>query len=505
MQSLLHKRFASPTLVVRKTKAKTNHGNKPMIKILSSPKTLFSLSLCLLLGPLATTSTARKQGHFAFIGSYSSSFFYPLFRALDDAEITLASDSPFFEFKQNMLNAEAVSRIVHRKKVESIFTTGDNNYEYGCRRSIDHNIGRLYSSYIGNYIGNYGEGATVNEFFPALGNHDKLAYEGYLIKNGLPITLGLFGQEGGVTTYRLSRQDWENLFGQLGLPASEIFQRLLDEEKLGSTRVQVEDGTTGTSYWPTERIVLDDFTPSQKDQIKSQLATILGVSSSSVPKSVYNKILHTLFNLYCVLDQNLNAKAPYFKYFDLPGNERYYKVTKSHAGSTVDFFILNTSGTFNSSSGWEKDGTEAGSRQHRWFVQEAESSEADFKIAIVHDEPYGSYQQDSTIQRWNLEQYVDVVLSGDVQAYERNWIHTEHGSAHFLSVGVGGLSLEDGIPRSERASSSQVLLREHGSVFMRIRSQKIEFEFRNKNNQVRDAFFVSRASTSSKKFGSKRR
>lgn len=53
-----------------------------------------------------------------------------------------------------------------------ILTTGDNNYEYGEASTIDLNIGQYYRDYISPYTGSYGEGDSVNQFFPTLGNHD---------------------------------------------------------------------------------------------------------------------------------------------------------------------------------------------------------------------------------------------------------------------------------------------------------------------------------------------
>jgi len=53
---------------------------------------------------------------------------------------------------------------------ELIVTVGDNNYLGGA--NIDRAVGKYYFSYIGNYAGSYGTGASSNRFFPALGNHD---------------------------------------------------------------------------------------------------------------------------------------------------------------------------------------------------------------------------------------------------------------------------------------------------------------------------------------------
>lgn len=53
-----------------------------------------------------------------------------------------------------------------------IITLGDNNYPLGEAATIDANIGQYYHDYIYPYTGSYGAGASVNRFYPILGNHD---------------------------------------------------------------------------------------------------------------------------------------------------------------------------------------------------------------------------------------------------------------------------------------------------------------------------------------------
>jgi len=65
-----------------------------------------------------------------------------------------------------------VANLVKSWAPSFIVTTGDNNYEIGSLSAIDHNIGQYYHSFIFPYMGKYGAGASVNRFFPALGNHD---------------------------------------------------------------------------------------------------------------------------------------------------------------------------------------------------------------------------------------------------------------------------------------------------------------------------------------------
>jgi tartrate-resistant acid phosphatase type 5 len=65
-----------------------------------------------------------------------------------------------------------VSAMVKRWHPDFIITMGDNNYPSGDRGTIDMNIGKFYSDYIGGYMGHFGMGSPINLFFPCVGNHD---------------------------------------------------------------------------------------------------------------------------------------------------------------------------------------------------------------------------------------------------------------------------------------------------------------------------------------------
>jgi hypothetical protein len=65
-----------------------------------------------------------------------------------------------------------VAALVESWNPDFIITTGDNNYPSGSAATIDANIGKYYHAYIGSYHGQYGDGSSINRFFPVLGNHD---------------------------------------------------------------------------------------------------------------------------------------------------------------------------------------------------------------------------------------------------------------------------------------------------------------------------------------------
>ena len=66
-----------------------------------------------------------------------------------------------------------VAALVKSWTVDFVVTTGDNNYPSGEESTIDQNIGKYYSDFIGNYRGRFGPGSgQVNRFWPSPGNHD---------------------------------------------------------------------------------------------------------------------------------------------------------------------------------------------------------------------------------------------------------------------------------------------------------------------------------------------
>lgn len=65
-----------------------------------------------------------------------------------------------------------VANLIDGWNVSYLFTAGDNVYQPDPVKTIDEQIGKHYRQFIYPYLGNFGDGATENRFFPALGNHD---------------------------------------------------------------------------------------------------------------------------------------------------------------------------------------------------------------------------------------------------------------------------------------------------------------------------------------------
>jgi tartrate-resistant acid phosphatase type 5 len=128
-------------------------------------------------------------------------------------------------------------------------------------------------------------------------------------------------------------------------------------------------------------------------------------------------------------DWRTDNAAPYFAYFTLPGNERYYTVRRG----PVDFFILD-------SDEHEPDGITADSAQAQWLRAQLAASGAPWKLVILHHTPYtSSLQRNSnrTLQ-WPFAGWgASAVIAGHDHLYER----LEEEGIFYMVNGAGGKDL----------------------------------------------------------------
>lgn len=82
------------------------------------------------------------------------------------------------DFGVDTTNEMSVARLVDQWRPDFVVTVGDNNYPSGEAATIDRNIGKYYSTYIGGYAGAFGPGSVTNRFWPCLGNHDWYSHSG---------------------------------------------------------------------------------------------------------------------------------------------------------------------------------------------------------------------------------------------------------------------------------------------------------------------------------------
>jgi hypothetical protein len=119
---------------------------------------------------------------------------------------------------------------------------------------------------------------------------------------------------------------------------------------------------------------------------------------------------------------------PYFDYFTLPGNERYYDVRRG----PVQLFVVDSDPREPDGNGWN-------STQAAWLQGALTASDAPFKVVAFHHPAHSSSQHGSTpALQWPFDAWgVDLVLNGHDHAYERSSV----GGVPYLVVGAGGAPL----------------------------------------------------------------
>lgn len=120
---------------------------------------------------------------------------------------------------------------------------------------------------------------------------------------------------------------------------------------------------------------------------------------------------------------------PYFNYFELPGNERYYDFVQSN----VHFFVLNSEPT-------EIDGVDENSIQANWLKSAMQNSSPQmWKVVYFHHPPYSSGPHGSSVyMRWPFKDWgAHIVLSGHEHNYERLYVD----SVTYFINGLGGKSI----------------------------------------------------------------
>jgi hypothetical protein len=131
---------------------------------------------------------------------------------------------------------------------------------------------------------------------------------------------------------------------------------------------------------------------------------------------------------------------PYFDYFTLPGNERYYDFVRG----AVHFFALDSDPN-------EPDGITAGSKQAQWLKQRLAESTARWQVVYMHHPPYSSGRHGSarTAQWPSKEWGADLVLAGHDHHYERLLV----AGLPYVVIGLGGRFI---YPFTMTATGSQV-------------------------------------------------
>jgi hypothetical protein len=168
---------------------------------------------------------------------------------------------------------------------------------------------------------------------------------------------------------------------------------------------------------------------------------------------------------------------PYFDYFTLPGNERYYDFTWEF----VHFFAVDAD--YN-----EPNGIGRSSDQAQWLQEVLVESEATWKVVYMHIPPYSSGHHGSDpVMRWPFEEWgASVVISGHDHDYERLVVN---GLPYFVNGLGGGPRYEFGTPLPQ---SLMRYRNNHGAMFVIATHKQMIIKFINIEGTIIDEYVLER-------------
>jgi hypothetical protein len=176
-------------------------------------------------------------------------------------------------------------------------------------------------------------------------------------------------------------------------------------------------------------------------------------------------------------DWHAYSPDPYINYFDLPGEETYYKFTYG----PVQFFILD-------SVEYEPDGNTVTSMQAKWLKNALAASTASYNVVVTHYSPYSSGKHGVVpFMQWPFKEWgADVVLAGHDHDYERLQVN---GLTYFVN-GLGGDEL--GNFRSSILPESQIHYnQDFGAMRVEATSTYMKFQFYTRGNVLIDEYILS--------------
>jgi tartrate-resistant acid phosphatase type 5 len=186
------------------------------------------------------------------------------------------------------------------------------------------------------------------------------------------------------------------------------------------------------------------------------------------PGATENRFFPTLGNH----DWYTSGAQPYFDYFTLPGNERYYDFT----WGPVDFFAIDSDEN-------EPDGVNAGSIQAAWLQERMAAATSPWQVVYFHYAPYSSAAHGSIDwMRWPFAAWgAEAVLSGHDHAYERLLVD---GIPYFVN-GTGGAGIynfNDPLPETQFRYNA-----DNGAMLVTASETEILFEFYSRAGNLIDS------------------
>ncbi|MEJ2195795.1 MAG: metallophosphoesterase [Ignavibacteriaceae bacterium] len=191
-------------------------------------------------------------------------------------------------------------------------------------------------------------------------------------------------------------------------------------------------------------------------------------------------------------DMHTNPPQPYYEYFELPNNERYY----DFVWGNIHFFAIDSDSD-------EPDGVSENSDQGQWLQNALASSSSIWRVVYFHHCPYSSSSKHGSqeFMQWPFKEWgASVVLAGHDHTYERVIIDD---FPYFVN-GLGGRSI---YPFDCPIPGSQVRYNDnYGAMLIEANLDSMTFKFYSIDNDLIDTYTMpspasDNKSTTKYKFG----
>ena len=189
---------------------------------------------------------------------------------------------------------------------------------------------------------------------------------------------------------------------------------------------------------------------------------------------------HDWHSLTC--DTN-GCTGPYFDYFTLPGNERYYDIDFGLVHLfAVDSFTL------------EPDGNDLGGPQSMWLQNVLTASTSCFKVVYFHHAPYSTGEHGSYADmQWPFADWgADVVMTGHDHDYER----LDVNGVPYIVNGIGGKANDPftNIGNLPAGVTSVVRYNEDaGAMLVTVTETGMSMQMYNANDILVDTYHINRS------------
>jgi tartrate-resistant acid phosphatase type 5 len=178
--------------------------------------------------------------------------------------------------------------------------------------------------------------------------------------------------------------------------------------------------------------------------------------------------------------------APYLNYFTLPGNERYYSVTRG----PVQLFIID-SDPHEPDLGYTSAGTStANSKMAQWLKAGLGASTARWQLVFMHHAPYSSSSShgNSPHMQYPYQQWgADAVFAGHDHDYERIM---KNGLPYFVN-GLGGAEIRNTFKATPEAGSAVRYAADYGAMRVDASDTSITFRFVEKDGAEIDRYTLT--------------